>query len=411
MYVALRIYLHVGKGFKVFARQHDRTSSVELAQYSEDRSTIHDLHPTKQKSAPGSLGSDDQQDESTAHPSPDGDVPSLGEPERRISAINWTPSFTTPANSDSPESAAGSRRGSRVAFQLDNSNHSELLQIPPPDQKRSRGSITTLCSFRSNGDFSVEGNRPPTLEPIEESRTLENREDDIDLTSEDTPLKKRRRAIQRQLRLLFIYPMVYMIMWAIPFVYHSMNYSDYYAQHPVYGLAVVAVFCQSFLASVDCLVFGWREKPWKHIQGSDGTFLGSFMFWRFQTSRPGLLYQAPAPGRIPRAHDQEAGPQEGPRAAKARGSATSHTSIKPMMMSMMHKKTWSGASDRTTMAAEQAAERLALERADREGRSVTHSRNASLSVNNRPTSEWWDRRLSQAVLDTPADESESYDLH
>ena len=30
----------------------------------------------------------------------------------------------------------------------------------------------------------------------------------------------------------------------------------------------------------DVSVFCWRERPWRHIPGSDGSFLGSFAFWR-----------------------------------------------------------------------------------------------------------------------------------
>jgi G protein-coupled receptor GPR1 len=68
----------------------------------------------------------------------------------------------------------------------------------------------------------------------------------------------------------------------------------------------------------------------------------------------------------------------------------------------MHKKTFSGTSDRATRAADQAAERLALERADRQSRLST--RNSSLN----PANEWFERRLSECV--SPTREEFAFDL-
>lgn len=86
--------------------------------------------------------------------------------------------------------------------------------------------------------------------------------------------------IQRQLRLLFVYPFVYIVMWIVPFVLHCMQYSFTYAQHPPYVLAALAHFCVTTMGAADCILFTLRERPWRHITDSDGTFFGSFMFWR-----------------------------------------------------------------------------------------------------------------------------------
>lgn len=79
------------------------------------------------------------------------------------------------------------------------------------------------------------------------------------------PLQRTRKAIRRQLRYLFIYPAVYVLMWTSPFVSHCMLYDDYYVQHPVFWLTVVQTCSVSLQAGVDCIVFSWREKPWRRI--------------------------------------------------------------------------------------------------------------------------------------------------
>lgn len=421
LFVALRIYLHVGKGFKVFARQQDRASSDDTGHTTglttEDVATVTEMPHVKKKSATNSFWSDDQQDGTKVAPSPNASTSTTADTEGQMSGvINWTPSFAVVSDNEQlPAAAAGSRRGSRVAFQIDGETHPELLHVPA-DQRRTRGSVSTLGSSRSNGELSTDGTWPSTLEPITESRTAENQNaDDMDIESADTPLKKRRRAIQRQLRLLFIYPSVYMIMWALPFAYHAMNYSNYYAQHPIYGLAISAIISQLALATCDCIVFGWREKPWKHTPGSDGTFMGSFMFWRHHRGL-GFSVSTGAPSRIPRgSQSHHSTAEQQPEEQRERGPISRlsahlamHGGMNPV--ARMHKKTWSGSSERTRVAAERAAERLALERADRENNQLPPSQDALLGVKSRPVTEWWDRRLSAAVLGA-GDEDDLDHLH
>lgn len=79
------------------------------------------------------------------------------------------------------------------------------------------------------------------------------------------PLKRTRSAIRRQLRYLFIYPAVYVLMWIFPFASHCLLYDDYYVQHPVYWLTVLQTCMLALQAAADCTVFSWREKPWRRI--------------------------------------------------------------------------------------------------------------------------------------------------
>lgn len=79
-------------------------------------------------------------------------------------------------------------------------------------------------------------------------------------------LRKRHKAIQRQLRYMFIYPMVYLLIWLAPFINHCYFYTR---QHdPPFVLNCFAVACVSLQCTVDCLIFSIREKPWRN--GTDG---------------------------------------------------------------------------------------------------------------------------------------------
>ncbi|KAJ9613386.1 G protein-coupled receptor gpr1 [Cladophialophora chaetospira] len=84
----------------------------------------------------------------------------------------------------------------------------------------------------------------------------------------EDPLKKTRRAIRKQLRYLFIYPLVYIVMWSLPFASHALNYSDYYVQHPVFWLSLVSTIMLSLQAGADSVMFSCSEKPWRRVDAS-----------------------------------------------------------------------------------------------------------------------------------------------
>ncbi|KAI9821729.1 MAG: hypothetical protein M1827_002310 [Pycnora praestabilis] len=88
-----------------------------------------------------------------------------------------------------------------------------------------------------------------------------------------------KRLIQRQLRLVFIYPFTYGLMWLVPFALHCLQYTTYFSQHPPVGLVVAVNMIVAGQCAVDCFIFSTREKPWRYIPGSRGTLLDSFLFW------------------------------------------------------------------------------------------------------------------------------------
>jgi G protein-coupled receptor GPR1 len=92
----------------------------------------------------------------------------------------------------------------------------------------------------------------------------------------DVEMDRTRDKIRRQLRFLFIYPLVYMGMWFVPFISHVLQYNDRFATNPPFGLVCVTTVFVCSQAAVDCWLFSTREKPWRHMPGHDGTFWGSF---------------------------------------------------------------------------------------------------------------------------------------
>ncbi|KAI5257228.1 hypothetical protein E4T42_01258 [Aureobasidium subglaciale] len=404
MFVAFRIYLHVGQGFKIFAREDDKDSSTGTNGYgAASLGTMpgegtQELRISKKRGP----GAGELQDLSglTHSNTSISQAPTCSSSQG--SQSTWPTSLNDSAEGFKLPSANHSRRSSHVIILADGTVQHDLLQVPQ-EAKLQRPSVSTIASWRSSADMTTAvATSPVNLAPIEEGHQMTSG-DKTDFISADTPLKKRRRAIQRQLRLLFIYPITYLMVWTIPFVYHSFNYSDRYAAHPIPFLGLLSTFCVTIAGTVDCIVFGWREKPWQHVPGADGTFLGSFKFWTF-TSKKRRSWATPAPKRLPsleRDEEEASGSAHSPAKANRLSARHSVNGSKPMIP--MHKKTFSGTSDRATRAADQAAERLALERADRQSRLST--RNSSLN----PANEWFERRLSECV--SPTRENSAFELH
>lgn len=68
------------------------------------------------------------------------------------------------------------------------------------------------------------------------------------------------RNIRRQLRLLFVYPLVYFMMWMIPFANHCLQYRDNYTRHPSFILSCFVMVDLALQCAVNCILFSTREK-------------------------------------------------------------------------------------------------------------------------------------------------------
>lgn len=96
----------------------------------------------------------------------------------------------------------------------------------------------------------------------------------------DVEVLRIRDKIRKQLRFMFIYPLVYIGMWMLPFASHVLQYDDKYAQNLPFGLTCVVTICVCSQAAVDCWLFSTREKPWRHIPDINGNFWASLKFWK-----------------------------------------------------------------------------------------------------------------------------------
>jgi G protein-coupled receptor GPR1 len=115
-----------------------------------------------------------------------------------------------------------------------------------------------------------------------ECSSARNSDSNVALSQRDfnTPgTVKTREKIIRQLRLLFIYPLVYVAVWILPFIVQLTGYG----KGAPFGmrLASIIFLCSQGLA--DAIVFSLKEKPWKHGQAVN---LQSLMFWKRQRGVP-----------------------------------------------------------------------------------------------------------------------------
>ncbi|KAJ4368272.1 G protein-coupled receptor gpr1 [Neocucurbitaria cava] len=171
---------------------------------------------------------------------------------------------------------------------------------------------------------------------------------------EDARVKRKtQQHIQRQLQLMFVYPIAYTLMWLLPFVQHCTQYQDKYANRPMWFLRMGGTICQTSMGFIDCLIFTLREKPWRNIPTSDGTFWGSFAIFRAPRAR-----NSDARGR--RVSDSDRG---GGRSAMRRATTESGGVYQTTRTQGTGRK--SASSNEYVMAAEQARNRLGLEREDR----------------------------------------------
>ncbi|KAK4494598.1 hypothetical protein PRZ48_013954 [Zasmidium cellare] len=453
MGVAIRIYMHVGYEFKVFGEERDRSSSLAgadsnttntqttvsaqlpISMRRTESSTSDGAAAEKQAGQDDAIAPEDaiMPPMPTGHPAlPGSSKQGVWNPARRQSTPNWSIPFGGAgletdhfqgAASPRSKSNPSSRRGSK---QIGAGIMAEDFAPPPPiplTLDRPRGSVSTVGSMKSSGAHSS-FEQSPALAPITEHKSAASTESAPDNVA-TRAMKQRRKAIQRQLRLLFIYPVVYLILWVIPFVSHAMNYSNHFAQHPIFTISALNVFCQTIMGFCDVLIFSWREKPWRHIPGSDGTFLGSFKFWnvlfskRWQEQRrKSSALSDDLPGDEKRNSSQSGllnslkrfslsvtGKGNSPRRSEISLKSPAPAPTTPSRVRTapaMHRRTHSGGSDRRILAAERAQERLEMERRDyqQNRRSLNERRTSVMSQQDQPLppptprKEWWDRHMS-----------------
>ncbi|OIW28616.1 hypothetical protein CONLIGDRAFT_681564 [Coniochaeta ligniaria NRRL 30616] len=78
-------------------------------------------------------------------------------------------------------------------------------------------------------------------------------------------VSRNRDKVRRQLRSLFVYPLLYLVTWIFPFVNHAYGYSDD-APRPAWVL-VLSLVSLAVQGAADSAVFTAREKPWRYTAG------------------------------------------------------------------------------------------------------------------------------------------------
>ncbi|KAJ4989128.1 plasma membrane g-protein coupled receptor [Stagonosporopsis vannaccii] len=324
--LAIAIYTHVGFEFRAYARVD--TSFQSLKTYNGSINTPHDAQDE------GKM--EDITFELT-------NMQSRPRPERRKSSIGHdiftaqrqsSPLLTLSPFSTHPPQRVSFESGT-IPLELTRScvdhNRPPLHSIP------SGRSITDPISpLDQSLQCKPPGNTPAKHEPAGYPPSSESMHSPCPSSPVQFSLAKQRQRIHRQLRLMFIYPLVYTLMWLIPFAQHCMNYWDRYALQPIEFMRVGSSICICLMGFADALIFSLREKPWRGIEGSNGTFWGSFVFTRRKREVPPATGAESRRGSFAR--------------ARARGSQSFRTSA---------------SGDYARAAAEQARVRLDLEREER----------------------------------------------
>ncbi|KIW11887.1 hypothetical protein PV08_09160 [Exophiala spinifera] len=188
---------------------------------------------------------------------------------------------------------------------------SKPLQNPPEDGPAptapwgSTWSDDTISPFGpSSGKPSRIGSKDgqragPRKERVSRSDPATNTR--IKMSDRTDPLRETRRAIRRQLRSMFIYPLVYIIVWAFPFVFQVRLYDARNVMHPTYWINLISVIMLSLQTAADCFVFSWTEKPWRRISSNSKCSIlgGRRCKKQDSTDTPQPAIPEPAPSKRP----------------------------------------------------------------------------------------------------------------
>lgn len=196
------------------------------------------------------------------------------------------------------------------------------LDLPPYESRKSSHAPTTHShSSQLTGTTTTTTTNHHTINPRQLSSAVQKAAASPAHAKPKDPLRRTRRAIRKQLRYMFIYPAVYLFMWVFPFAAHCLLYDDYYVRHPIYWLTILSTCTFSLQAAADCIVFSWREKPWRRIPDDSKFAMPSFR--PSFSIRHGSVKDRSAVPSIAIAPDEEMGPMDDPFRS---GPSSRHTS-------------------------------------------------------------------------------------
>ncbi|KAM0250110.1 hypothetical protein ACHAP5_002427 [Fusarium lateritium] len=215
---------------------------------------------------------------------------------RRGSAQMWMANFGTDLTSQSEQTeidsqaSAGTTRcdSDDVTVPLAIYSKPELLHRgPAPDVMTPPHTVQTPAeSYYQSGLSTTSPSRTPSMPNLfsilRAPDNQRNTGNELVLTQSDINAPgtvKSREKILRQLRLLFIYPIVYVVIWTLPFIVQLTGYG----KGAPYGMRLASIVFLSLHGFADALVFSLKEKPWRHSQAFK---LIHLRFWKRQQEAP-----------------------------------------------------------------------------------------------------------------------------
>ncbi|CCF43413.1 hypothetical protein CH063_13120 [Colletotrichum higginsianum] len=126
------------------------------------------------------------------------------------------------------------------------SSHWQPMNSPTSARAKSLANIWSILRRGTSLDSDPEHNATPFL---------------FHPTMDGTGMAKTRDKIRRQLRLLFVYPLVYILIWAVPFVAHVMRWDSPEETGP-FAVVLLSLVSLSIQGLVNSCLFCAVEKPW-----------------------------------------------------------------------------------------------------------------------------------------------------
>jgi G protein-coupled receptor GPR1 len=127
----------------------------------------------------------------------------------------------------------------------------------------SRKSCQTMPVLPSMATLSLDQWMPPV------GQTATDPERGMTVSSAEEMIEARRQTMIKQMRMNFVYPIVYITLWFIPFVLHCMQFTNKYAHNAPPVLASLSTLCIASMGLANSLAFLFREKPWEEIGWPD----------------------------------------------------------------------------------------------------------------------------------------------
>ena len=142
--------------------------------------------------------------------------------------------------------------------------------------------LSFLCPIQRDSSFSRNA-----LVPLPQLELFDSEGHNLNQIS----IMQTRSKIRQQLRFLFVYPLAYIAMWALPFVSNALQYNDYYAANPPFVLSVFVTVITVSQSAVDCWIFNIKERPWRQSLENKGwvvqglACLKDWRSWRRRSSQ------------------------------------------------------------------------------------------------------------------------------